>query len=473
MRRAGCLALVVAGLSIGTPAVAQTDTVRVAVVVRIDTPDPVVGVDGEPTAAGREHLRKIVAVMDELAGADVPFTLSVGPVLVDQMQLLAGHGERAYAALLRLADARDVLTRPYADAELSLVDRAGIRAELREGADALERTVGRRPVRIMDAPRSGIDERVLDAAAGEVDAVFVPEGLLDANVTTQGVSLVPYALDCGDDRGDCERDDSYVLDRVIEDGRAAVPLVVDEPGEGTVAGLRRLQTDPRIELVGVPAIVGDPPDGAVSFPRRYEREPRSWQRYREALERAQHAFEEFTSYTVVGNRTRDALKVLLGVARSSGMMVDRLDHLRDRALAIVEQVEQERELVSAADGSVTLTSRSGAVPVTVRNLAPYPVRLRVRVASSKLTFPDGASKVVTISPRGDTVTFTAETRSTGTFPMSVRLSSPDGRVLLDRSEILVRSTAANIVALVLTVGAALFLVGWYARSFLRRRGLRA
>jgi hypothetical protein len=40
---------------------------------------------------------------------------------------------------------------------------------------------------------------------------------------------------------------------------------------------------------------------------------------------------------------------------------------------------------------------------------------------------------------------------------------------ITQTEVLVRSTAYNRIALVLTIGAALFLLGWWGRRFLPRR----
>jgi hypothetical protein len=76
---------------------------------------------------------------------------------------------------------------------------------------------------------------------------------------------------------------------------------------------------------------------------------------------------------------------------------------------------------------------------------------------------------VTIPPHGDTITFEAEARSTGSFPMTVRLTSPNGRVDFASGKVVVRSTAANVLALVLTLSGALFLVAWSSRDFIRRR----
>jgi len=123
-----------------------------------------------------------------------------------------------------------------------------------------------------------------------------------------------------------------------------------------------------------------------------------------------------------------------------------------------------------AGAPVTLTSRSGTIPFTVANDSIYPIRMVVRlIASSQLTFLHGNRQTVTIQPRASRLlSFTVQTRTTGRFPVSVQLYTPAG-LQITESQMIVRSTAYNRVALVVTLGAALFLMAWWGRRFLPRR----
>ena len=123
-----------------------------------------------------------------------------------------------------------------------------------------------------------------------------------------------------------------------------------------------------------------------------------------------------------------------------------------------------------AGAPVTLTSRSGTIPFTVENDSVYPIRMVVRlIASSQLTFLHGDRQTVTIQPRASRLlSFTVQTRTTGRFPVSVQLYTPAG-LQITESQMIVRSTAYNRVALVVTLGAALFLLAWWGRRFLPRR----
>ena len=61
-----------------------------------------------------------------------------------------------------------------------------------------------------------------------------------------------------------------------------------------------------------------------------------------------------------------------------------------------------------------------------------------------------------------------EAQATGRFPLTVQILAPEGG-LIAQSQMIVRSTAYNRVALVVTLGAALFLLAWWGRRFLPRR----
>jgi hypothetical protein len=66
------------------------------------------------------------------------------------------------------------------------------------------------------------------------------------------------------------------------------------------------------------------------------------------------------------------------------------------------------------------------------------------------------------------VSLQAEMVSTGQSLIDVQLVSPSGRVI-EQETIVVRSTGYNRVALLITIGAAILMVGVWARRFLPRR----
>lgn len=125
--------------------------------------------------------------------------------------------------------------------------------------------------------------------------------------------------------------------------------------------------------------------------------------------------------------------------------------------------------VPAANSTITLTARKGEIPVTFLNDTNQTLRVRVHLQSDKLLFPDGDERVLDLPPRSTTVRFTVETRSSGTFPLTLTVTSPDGSLPIQQTEVKVRSTFVSNVGLFLTVGAVLFLALWWANDIRRRR----
>jgi hypothetical protein len=137
---------------------------------------------------------------------------------------------------------------------------------------------------------------------------------------------------------------------------------------------------------------------------------------------------------------------------------------------VTTQITTELGRIHApAQRSITLTARRGRIPVTIEKEVPYPVHLVIRVASDQLRFPSGSRREVELTRRNTTELFTVQARTSGAFPLRVTLESPDGRLLLSTSRFTVRSTAASGLGVILSVGAGVVLLGWWARSLGRRR----
>jgi hypothetical protein len=116
---------------------------------------------------------------------------------------------------------------------------------------------------------------------------------------------------------------------------------------------------------------------------------------------------------------------------------------------------------------VTLPSEQGGIPVTVSNDASEALSFSVRLKSESLREQPSAD--LELEPgESETVSLQAEMVSTGQSLIDVQLVSPSGRVIAQET-IVVRSTGYNRVALVITIGAAILLVGVWARRFLPRR----
>jgi Family of unknown function (DUF6049) len=118
---------------------------------------------------------------------------------------------------------------------------------------------------------------------------------------------------------------------------------------------------------------------------------------------------------------------------------------------------------------VTLTSRNGAIPITVTNASSQRLIVVLRLSSPRVDLPK-MSEPFTVNPK-EQVTRRLEvgTRTTGTFPIRVDVFTPDGKVNIARDQVTLVSTAFNRVALILAGGAGGFLLLWWGRKAGRRR----
>jgi hypothetical protein len=132
--------------------------------------------------------------------------------------------------------------------------------------------------------------------------------------------------------------------------------------------------------------------------------------------------------------------------------------LRDETLAFTEQQRAAVRLDDA--GPVTFTADTGTIPLTVVNDLDQAVVVQVAVdPEGQARLLSGAGVVQEIAAgRRATVEVRAEVRTSGQFPVVVRLRSPQGTQLGAPVEVTVRSTAYGRVAVLITLGAAAVLV---------------
>ena len=188
------------------------------------------------------------------------------------------------------------------------------------------------------------------------------------------------------------------------------------------------------------------------------------------------------------NEVRTSLDQFQSTAEDAGPLIDRL---RDRLLlaetaatggdttvgqqfveSVDDAIQTTYDRLDVTEGVVTLTSRQGFIPVTLRNSSSFPLRIRVRlIADLSVAFVNGSSRRITIPPSEQTLTFAVRAKTTGRFPVrvQVRTAGPESSAeTITQSELVVRSTAYNRLALFLTIGAGLFLLWWWGRRLLHR-----
>ena len=189
--------------------------------------------------------------------------------------------------------------------------------------------------------------------------------------------------------------------------------------------------------------------------------------YVEALAETRDAIDQFESMTDEPVELPERLRTLLLAAEARRFALfegEGLGFIRAIRAALADEFEK----IDAPSGtSVTLTSQGGVIPVTLRSATDYPVRLRVTLRSPRLEFLEGASQEVVLDGETHALTFRVRAQTTGRFPVRILVDTPGGR-RISESQIVVRSTAYNLVALAVTVGAALFLALWWGRRLWRR-----
>jgi hypothetical protein len=125
---------------------------------------------------------------------------------------------------------------------------------------------------------------------------------------------------------------------------------------------------------------------------------------------------------------------------------------------------------------ITLTARTGRLPITILWGGDYPLQVVLRVDSDNLSFPGlgtGTASAAQVLHKGDNpVDFTVRARTAGSFPLHITVLSPDRRLVLSSTTFTVQSTALSGVGLVLSIGAALFLAVWWTRQAVRNRRAR-
>lgn len=137
------------------------------------------------------------------------------------------------------------------------------------------------------------------------------------------------------------------------------------------------------------------------------------------------------------------------------------------------EIDQVYEAVVIETTRFTLPSQQGTIPITLTNGSGFSMNMQVVLsADRRLQFLDGTSHRITLPVATRTLTFAVRAQTTGQIPFTIRLETPGGPAEGDtiaEATMVIRSTAYSRVALIFTVGAALFLLVWWGRRFLPRR----
>lgn len=471
---------------------------------------PARGVDGasypdvaaEFAAGGRlDGVSSVLA-----SAAALPMSLVAGPETLEAWNVLAQTDPTVAPALGRVTTAAarpttQLLPTPYVPIDLTALEAAGLGDELPNqivvGSDTLEQQTGIRPeprtafVDPVDGPVLARLRRLL------VDRVVVRE---DQLTPTETPSLQTFVLNAGDGEIRAAVTTTLVdsmlagsdppalrVQRALtalsvvafEDTEAVRGVVIAPPEQVEVEVYSALVTAMRSHPLLAPVTLDDffeqvPNEAGDDRPVARELAatepggfPVTGADYVDAKS-ALAALESSIDPTSPGfDQGERALLLALSTAQSSETAAEQL--------AVIDAgVQQLNAGITTTRKRVTLTSRKADVPLSFRNDTGRPVRVRVNLDSTKLLFPDGDEFVLDL-PEGNSVErFAVEARTSGTFTMTVTLTTEDGRLPIGApTRVTVRSAVFSGVGAALTVGALIFLALWWGNHFRKARRARA
>ncbi|MGQ0434442.1 MAG: DUF6049 family protein [Microthrixaceae bacterium] len=482
----------------------QSPPLAIAVLARLDAPTAL-----QPDGSVRLSQRLVqgaASIANALAANEVPATLALRPETLDALAASGDPERLAVLEQLKVAAAgRSVLALPYADVSPDALDAAGLDDELGtqldQGRETLARALGVEPTGTTWL--AGPDLDLPGAAAlhdlGMTHVVVDPDQMQALRAGVLSLSLAqPFLV--GSDRQplmDAMALDPLVTDRIgtpaspgLEVSRLLAELAMlwfEQPGiargvvvpvdpsvrgdvvQGLLAGIdggmfRAIHLD---DVFDSASPLRQPGGARVDRALRPARPLTITRRVAAELQAARSLLSSFGTIVGADHPLRAVVDAHVLVALATDLTTDqRLAH----AEAARSTVASVTGAISAPGReSITLTAREGTVPITLENSSGVPANVIVRLRSTKLEFPDGDTLTVTLTDPTTRLNIPVRARASGTFPLRVSVTSPDGLLTLAAVDYSVQSTAVSGVGLVLSLGAAVFLMIWWARHWRRTR----
>lgn len=455
--------------------------------------------------------RSLTDEVDALAAyPQVPVTLQPTP---DTISTLAATDPAVIGRLAESLGGREVLATTWVPMPLSAMLVGGLGNEvslsLAAGADAVSADVGGTVAGQTWVHRGPIDEGTLDFLRGSrFQRVVLPESDLDPNpfrltmaqpfdVVGPGDTLVRAAVaDAGLQAHFTDQPDPVLaahqlladLVQVYEDApanRRGVVVVTPESWMPQGSFLNAVLTG----LADSPVLDAQPLDAFFDgVPAATGRSGRTLTRQLVIDEAAIHAAADNVAPAaqLAARRALDALasslttgssfyprlqRMLLEVPSSDLSPAERGQRLAQFEAALRSELQAVQ---LPGSRTITLTARRGQLPLSVLSQSDDPLKVLLRVQSDKLLFPgqpgNGQLTIPLELHKGNNLdVLTVEARTSGAFPLHVAVLTADGSLMLTKTSFTVQSTALSGVGVILSVGAALFLVIWWGRHAWRAR----
>jgi hypothetical protein len=454
------------------------------------------------------RLGHVTQSIEQLGG--VPVTLVPNPETVAGALGLTGNAAAsAFLSGLREAAATSasVLSGPFTTIDGPALLHDGLddatATQLAVGRETLERDLRAAVDNTIAAPQP-LDAAMLDrlrTVAGTTRLVVDPRALTDAEPADQYTPARPFRLDSSAGSFGALEVNRMTSDLLVRRGADALRaqqvlagltvVALEQPNRsrGVVIDTPKLW-DARPDRAGAvlaglrdnPVLVGarltdifDSVPAATVDDKPYVREladgptgrsPVTTPEYRRARTRVDALASMIGTDDPLVARVRHELYVTPAndVPRTGPVVSDaRLATIRAEVASVSDKI------IAPPSRTFRLTSRRASVPLSIENATDQRVRVRIRLTSQKLEVPDGAERIVELPPGNTTTQFDVESRASGTFPVLVTVSSPDGRLALQRSRYTIRSAFVSGVGVFLAVGAGLFLAIWWLMHWRRSR----
>lgn len=464
---------------------------------------------------------RVETLIAELHASSVPVTLDVSPETLQALDLAGTDGRVAVATLAAVSadpSTDEVLARPYVPIDLGALAGAGepteIDAQMAAGATVLRRL----HVRTTGIPSPWVQTGPVgnDIAAGlaQVHAtqLVLPETDLAAttSATNSGTWVSTFSLSTGHGGAttsvDAAETDTWLDGQFVADpgdpALAATQLLADlamvhfeRPNTTAARGMIAVpptgwSADPIFDLVLLDGLTENPVVQPVTLSRFFSAVASAGTRQllepghggmtralARSVSRARVRISEFDE-AVAGSPAppiKSQLDDLLLASESSTLPMS----LRAAGVSAVERlITAQLGLVKfASEKTFTLTARTGTIPITIDSTAPYRMKGTLSVSGDKFVFAGPREHgLVHLDHATNSTSVRVEARSSGDLPLYVAFKSPDGKLVIARDTLTVRSTATSVLGIVLTVVALGVLLAWWARTWLtghrKRRSAR-
>lgn len=447
-----------------------------------------------------DTMASLTAAGNALRSSSVPLTLVPVPETLDA---LAAVGSDLPATLALSVDRRQVVAGPYVDVDVDRLVAAGLEGELvasrQRGAAVVTTALG---VEVQGETwvADGRLHPAALAALSDVERLVVPEEALaplDRPLTLANPFVVEAA---GGRRVETAAVDPGLSSHFLRGGDPVLAahhlladlavLAYDAPGLVRGVVIRPPSGwEPTAELLA-PALAGLASGSVVrpvTLDQLFDTVPLASAENDELVRDLEAGDAESSPLPAAELRAVRADIASLAAVTGPGPAVDMPERLVLTAAARSLAGDERRAYLDGAraligerlgrvgilsEGSFRLTSREASIPLTLVSRLEGPVQVSLFLESDKLDFVSAGQErqstavlPLTLEPGNNPIVVPVEARTSGDFPLAITLRSPDGRLELASTQLTVRSTFLSGVGILLSVGAGLFLCGWWARHW--------